>query len=113
MIQFTYPEFALLFIPWMVLFAWHILRQRDMSRRLKGMGELRVREFILGRLRFSRQWTKLAFSYLGLALLIAAATGPQMGTRLVELERQGVDVLFVLDTSTSMDAPSSPRRAVR
>jgi Ca-activated chloride channel family protein len=42
--------------------------------------------------------------FLGLGFLILAAIGPKAGTKVVELKRQGVDVLFVLDTSTSMDA---------
>ena len=41
---------------------------------------------------------------LGTCFLIIAATGPQLGTKLTELKREGVDLIFTLDVSTSMDA---------
>ena len=104
MIRFAHPQLAFLFIPWLGLFVWSVVRQRQMTRRLKGLGESRVQWYVLGRLRLHRQWAKNGLFFLGLGFLIFAATGPQVGTRVVELERQGVDVLFVLDTSVSMDA---------
>jgi len=42
--------------------------------------------------------------YIGLFFLAIAAAGPQIGTRVSPLERKGVDLVIVLDTSTSMDA---------
>lgn len=104
MIQFAYPLAAWLLAPWAVLLIWRVLQQRRLLRALIAMGEARVRYVILGRIRFPRQWGKLALFFVALALMIVAATGPKIGTRIVELERQGVDVLLVLDTSISMDA---------
>lgn len=104
MIQFAHPQLALLFVPWLVIFIWSLVRQRGTIRRLKQLGGARVQWYVLGRVRFRRQRAKNALFFLGLLFLIAAATGPQIGTKVVELERQGVDILFVLDTSISMDA---------
>ena len=36
--------------------------------------------------------------------LIIASVGPQVGTRMKELKRKGVDIMVILDTSYSMDA---------
>ena len=36
--------------------------------------------------------------------LIIASTGPQVGTRLTELKRQGIDIFIVLDVSKGMNA---------
>ncbi len=40
----------------------------------------------------------------GLFFLTIAASGPQIGTRVRPVERRGVDLVIVLDTSKSMDA---------
>ena len=42
--------------------------------------------------------------FLGLFFLTIAASGPQIGTRVRPVERKGVDLVIVLDTSKSMDA---------
>ncbi|UCH62441.1 MAG: VWA domain-containing protein [Fidelibacterota bacterium] len=104
MIQFAHPQLALLFIPWAGLMAWSFWRQERAIRRLRELGESRVQLYVLGRVRFPRQRAKNMLFFLGLGFLIMAAVGPKAGTKVVELKRQGVDVLFMLDTSTSMDA---------
>jgi len=104
MIQFAHPQLALLFIPWLGLLAWNLLRLGRAARRLRQLGESRVQWYVLGRVRFPRQWTKSLLFFLGLGFLLLAAVGPKVGTKVVELKRQGVDVIFILDTSTSMDA---------
>ncbi len=104
MIRFAFPLAAYLFIPWAVLFLWSLLRQRKINRSLRQLGNERIHWYVLGRVRFSYQVAKKVLFYAGLGLLLAAAMGPKIGTRIVELKRQGVDVLFLLDTSTSMDA---------
>ena len=104
MIRFAYGQIAWLLVPWALLLVWRIARQRRTLRALLDLGEARVRYVVLGRVRLSRQWTKLALYFAGSGLLIIAATGPKLGTRVVELERQGIDLLLVLDTSVSMDA---------
>lgn len=104
MIQFAHPEIALLFMPWLFLVIWNTLKLRKMNRNLDALGSERVRWYILGRIVFSRQRTRNILYYTGLALLIISAIGPKVGTRVVELKRKGVDVLFIIDTSISMDA---------
>ncbi len=41
--------------------------------------------------------------YVGLVLLIIAASGPKIGTEVREVKRQGVDLLIALDLSASMN----------
>ena len=41
---------------------------------------------------------------LGVLFMILASIGPQVGVKLTELTRQGVDIFVLLDTSTSMNA---------
>jgi len=49
------------------------------------------------------RWQKRAGT-VGLILLVFAASGPQIGTRLAPVERKGVDLVFAIDVSKSMDA---------
>ncbi len=104
MIRFAAPYMVILFIPWLLIAVWHFYRQRKIIKTLLDLGNDRVQHFLLGRLRIPRQQVKLGLFYLGLGFLLIGATGPQIGTKIVELEQQGVDILFLLDTSVSMDA---------
>lgn len=60
---------------------------------------------------------KEALMLLALALLILAAANPQIGTRLEEVKREGIDVFVALDVSLSMKAedirPSRLEKAKR
>ena len=104
MIQFAYPLSALLLAPWLGLLVWSLVFRRRANRVLRALGEERVQWFVLGRLRLQRQASKTMLLFAGLGLLIIAATGPKVGTRVVQLEQQGADVLLLLDISLSMDA---------
>ena len=104
MIRFAHPELAYLLVPWLALFIWIHWQQARTRRRLQALGGERVHYYVLGRIRFRRQVIKTTMFFLGLLLLIVSAIGPKVGTRVVELKHQGVDVVFILDTSISMDA---------
>jgi Ca-activated chloride channel family protein len=47
---------------------------------------------------------KQRFLFLSTITLIFAASGPKIGVRLAPLERKGVDLVFAIDVSTSMNA---------
>ena len=47
---------------------------------------------------------KQRFLLLSMVMLVFAASGPQIGTRLAPLDRKGVDLVFAIDVSTSMNA---------
>jgi len=47
---------------------------------------------------------KNLFASLGILFLIVAGSGPQVGTRVKPIERKGVDVVILFDTSLSMDS---------
>ena len=51
---------------------------------------------------FIKPFIKFSFMLLALALIILAAARPQMGTRLEEIKREGVEIIIALDVSNSM-----------
>lgn len=60
-----------------------------------------------------RRW-KAAITALGVLFLAIALIGPRFGTRLIEIKREGIDLVIALDVSASMMAEDvSPNRLER
>ena len=59
---------------------------------------------LLMRFDIQKKLWKNRISMFGLSFLIISASGPQIGTRVKPIERKGVDLVFILDVSISMDA---------
>lgn len=51
-----------------------------------------------------KSFLKITVFCLALAFLIVSLTNPKMGTKLETVKRQGVDIVFALDVSKSMEA---------
>lgn len=110
MIRFAHPAvlWLLLLVPLWMAAVWYILRQRRRA------AERFVGPDLLERIAYSISPAKLKWkSGLWLtawALLVLAAADPQVGTKLEEVKREGIDIVIALDLSTSMlceDIPPS------
>ncbi|MBT4635197.1 MAG: VWA domain-containing protein [Candidatus Marinimicrobia bacterium] len=64
----------------------------------------KVQTHLFSSLDMLRLTWKNRFFFWGLLFLGLAILGPQIGTRIKPVERKGVDLVFALDTSVSMDA---------
>ena len=71
---------------------------------LENLGVEPVKKFLLNRVKHSRIYLRSRLIILGIIFTILASVGPQIGMKLTELTRQGVDILILMDTSTSMNA---------
>jgi len=109
---------ALLALPAVALLeAWLVRRDREslarmVARPLWGRVLRRPHDREPQR-RSHKRWRplRLAFLLLGAALVVVALARPQWGIVREKVEREGVDVVFVLDTSGSMATPDvSPSR---
>ncbi len=104
--------YLLLAIPAMVaIFEWMLARGRARLARFASSEALRrlVPEMSRGRLRLKFWIFELAF-----ALVVVAAARPQMGSKLREVEREGVEIMIAVDVSNSMLASDfSPNRLER
>lgn len=104
MVDFRYP-YIFAFYGLLALFGilqW-IWRKRK-SEELSHWGSEKVRDRLFSQINQSAIRWKNRMTYWGLILLIFAATGPQIGMKLTEVKRKGVDVLVALDISSSMQA---------
>jgi Ca-activated chloride channel family protein len=71
-------------------------------------------DHLLSRFDRQKQRWKQRLVFLGLTFLIIGAAGPQIGIRVKPVERKGVDLVFAIDVSLSMNAADvKPNRLVK
>ena len=104
MVRYTHPEMFYLFIPLTLVLIWYAYRGRKLRRGLEGLGTAPVKKFLLNRLKYSSIRLRSRLIILGIIFILLASVGPQIGIKLTELTRQGVDIFILMDTSSSMNA---------
>jgi len=100
-IRFEQPQ--LLHLLWLLLplTIWLLL---DFRRRHRWLTRLHNREWLVPGYSRSRRLWQILLRLAGLAALLIALAQPQVGTRLEEVTREGVDILIAIDVSQSMAA---------
>jgi Ca-activated chloride channel family protein len=104
MFRFEHPEFlyALVVLPLILLLYFY--RQSWRKKVRKRFGEVALVEKLIPNISKTKPVSKLILSLMGLCLIIIACANPQIGTRLEEVKREGVDIIIALDVSNSMKA---------
>ena len=102
MIEFRFPLILYIYIPLFLVLIFLIFKNR--SKPELGQISKEVRSRLLANTDLIRIKTKDRLFFLSLIFLIFAASGPQIGVRLAPLDRKGIDLVFALDVSTSMNA---------
>lgn len=100
--QDSFYLWFLLIIPLLLAANWWYNKQLD-EKREEFFGPELFQELRRGLWPLGKKIQKISL-YLGLALLIIAASGPKVGMEVREVKRQGVDLLIALDLSASMNA---------
>ena len=93
-----------LFIPLTLVLIWYAYQGRKLRMGLEALGTSSVKKFLLNRVKHSSIRLRSRLIILGIIFILLASVGPQIGMKLTELTRQGVDIFILLDTSTSMNA---------
>lgn len=104
MFQFAHIEFlyGLIILPVVgILFLLALQRKR---KALKEFGDARLVQGLMPEASKSRPWLKLIIAETALMLVIIAMAGPQFGTKLKEVKREGIELVIALDVSNSMMA---------
>ncbi len=102
MIAFRYPlMFSLFGLMAVALVAFWFMRGRR-EREQNEWGAHKVRARLFARINQTGTKWRHTLHWIGIVMLIFASTGPQIGTQLREVKREGVDVLVALDISNSM-----------
>jgi Ca-activated chloride channel family protein len=102
MFRFEHTDFlwALLLIPALsAIFFWMMIWKK---RALLRFGEWPIIQRLLPGLSRNRLITKFILLMIGYGFLIIGIANPQIGSKLVEGERKGIDIMIALDVSNSM-----------
>jgi Ca-activated chloride channel family protein len=114
MFRFAHPEYlyALAVVPIILLLYFYLLAWKKKAR--KQFADNKLMEMLTPNVSKTKPVTKLVLNLLGLTLIIVACANPQIGTRLEEVKREGVDIIIALDVSNSMKAQDiKPNRLER
>jgi Ca-activated chloride channel homolog len=102
MFRFEHTDvlYALLAIPaFVLLFSWMLFWRK---RALKRFGEWMIIRRLIPDMSTNRIIFKFVILMTAYAFLVIALANPQIGSKLIEGERKGIDLMIALDVSTSM-----------
>lgn len=114
MFRFQHTEFlwALLLIPFFILIFSLLIQWRKKS--IKKFGENFLMKKLMPDVSTQKPVVKFILFSIAFVFLIFALANPQIGTKLEEVKREGVDLIIALDVSNSMLAEDlSPNRLER
>jgi len=103
-LRFDHPELLHLLwgtIPLVVFFVWAVYYKKTL---LKRFGNLELLTKLMQSYNPGRRNLKMALLTLSYVFFIVALANPQIGTKLEEVTREGVDIIVALDVSASMQA---------
>jgi len=92
--------FALLFLPVIIIIVLYLFR--EYQRRLEEFADKKMHGFLIDqKIVKLRKYENLNFIFI-FSLLIITLSGPQFGSKLVEVKKKSVDVIIAIDCSKSM-----------
>lgn len=104
MLQFSHPDYlwALAALPLLAAGFYVLLRQK--TKLLGRLIHRNLTHHLAPDVSAGKSGVKYVFLLLGLGFLLLALADPQVGTRLEEVKREGIDLFVALDVSLSMKA---------
>lgn len=114
MFQFAHIEFlwGLLITPLLIVIFW--ISRRLRTTALRKFGNPDILEELMPDLSRTRPVVKFVLLNVALIAIIFSLAGPQFGSKLQEIKRQGVEIVIALDVSNSMMAEDiQPNRLER
>ncbi len=113
--RFAYDEYLYLYLLIPVFILFFLLMLRWKKNAFKKFGEWSIIQPLFADRSTAKPITKFILVVVALCFLILAVCGPQLGSKLTEVKRKGVDIIVCLDVSNSMNAedikPSRLERA--
>ncbi|MBT3207880.1 MAG: VWA domain-containing protein [Bacteroidetes bacterium] len=114
MFQFAQLQYFYLLLAVPLLIIIFMVSQTLRKRALKKFGNLQLLQKLMPDVSNSRPIVKFIFLVFGLIALIVGIAGPQVGTKLEDINREGVEIIIALDVSNSMLAEDiQPNRLER
>ena len=111
MFRFAHPEFLYLLFILPVLIVFYIYAIVWKRKAVKRYGNPELLKELMPDVSLKRQHLKFWLTWGAIAAMIFVIAGPQFGTKLETVKRQGVEIMVCLDISNSMLAEDmSPNR---
>lgn len=111
MFRFANPEFLYLLFILPVLLAVYVYAYFQKRKAIKRLGNPEILSQLMPEVSPKRQFLKFWFIFGAVAAIIFVIAGPQFGSKLETVKRQGVEIMVCLDVSNSMLAEDvSPNR---
>lgn len=104
MFRFAHPQFLLLLWLVLVLLIFFVFVFRWKKKALSRFGNLDVVKKLIVSVSRGRQIFKISLLLSAVALLAFSVARPQIGTKLEQVKREGIDLIVALDVSLSMKA---------
>lgn len=114
MFRFSNPEYlyVLLAIPAFLGLFWYSIRKQ--KQWIDSFGFYQTVLKLTPGLSFKRFWVKFVLFISAFSLIIFSLAGPQIGSKLTEVKRKGMEIIIALDVSNSMLAQDiKPNRIER
>jgi Ca-activated chloride channel family protein len=104
MIRFAnnFAFYLLSLLPLFIIFFYFVFRWKKQA--MQRFGSLLLLKQLTPSLSRKRQIWKIVLSLAALLFMILALARPQLGTKLEEVKREGVDIMVAIDVSESMNA---------
>ena len=94
MIQFAHKEILWFLSAMLLMLVGYGLYWRHRRRSLERMGDPRLMEVLMPDASVSAHHWKFFLLFLGTTLLIVAASGPRVGSKLEEVETKGREIII-------------------
>jgi Ca-activated chloride channel family protein len=102
MIQFAHKEILWFLFAMLLMLVGYFLYWRHRKRSLERMGDQALLDRLMPDASVSAHHWKFFLLFIGTTLLIIAASGPRVGSKLEEVEVKGREIIIALDVSNSM-----------
>lgn len=102
MFRFAHPEYLYLLLVLPVLFIFYIYVIKARRRAIKKYGTPELISSLMPEASPKRRRLKYFLMFLAITVVIFVIAGPQFGSKLETVKRQGIEVMVCLDVSNSM-----------
>jgi Ca-activated chloride channel family protein len=102
MFRFEHPEYIYLLLVIPVLLIVFLYGMRSRKQILKRFGEMKLIRSLMPEVALKKQYVKFWILLICTGLFVIVIAGPQFGSKLETVKKQGIEVMVCLDVSNSM-----------
>lgn len=102
MIKFENPYYLVLLFVLIPLIMISIYSRIRYKKKLANFISKKMQKKLASSFSFKKSYAKKFFLFFGLVFLVIALANPQISTKLVEVNREGIDIVVAVDLSNSM-----------